>query len=330
VYLARKNNGYQTHYTIRETYRDGDCLKSRDLFHLGTDPSKYIIYPGGKGYYFDEVVEETLREYGVNPTGGELDRIFWDFLDPEIQRVIHGFERKTKKTLSGSDTVVENFHLFDMRRIHFLRFGSMDQRQIHRMPEKFFRALSAKSRDEIEQYFMREERIIRPRELFRYLSVIFDFQRHLLSSYTNQNDVRAQLEKVDTLFIKSVCVLNKDEIFWAGIPGTGKLQEYLRRYVILYFDHAGRPAAPVRRYMHEFMNRHRAYRPPKKVRLSMAEASRLFETPWKDLRQMDAGTFTRLYRKQALKFHPDQGGNQKAFVKLTKLYQNLMKKKDRK
>ena len=62
----------------------------------------------------------------------------------------------------------------------------------------------------------------------------------------------------------------------------------------------------------------------------MAEASRLFETTWENLRQMDSNAFTRLYRKQALKFHPDQGGSQKAFVKLTKLYQNLMKKKRRK
>ncbi len=328
MYLAQERIKQQTHYYIRETFQEDLQLKSRVLFDLGTDPTQYIIYPGGKGYYFDEVVEETLRERGVNPTEGELDRIFWDFLDPEIQRVIQGFERKTKTPQSGSDTVVQDFHLFDKRRIHFLRFGSMDQKQIHRMPGKFFRAISAKSRDEIEQYFMREERIIRPRELIRYLSVIFDFQQHLLSSHPGQTDIRAQQEKVDTLLIKSVCALNKDDIFWAGMPGTGKLQEYLRRYVILYFDYAVRQPSPVPRYLHEFMNRHRAYRPPEKVRLSMAEASRLFETPWKNLRQMDAGTFTRLYRKQALKFHPDHGGNQESFVKLTKLYQNLIKKKD--
>ena len=161
-------------------------MRSRDVFDLGTDPTQYIIYPGGKGYYFDEVLEETLRERGINPTQDELDSIFWDFLDPEIQRVIQGFEKKTKKSLSGPDTVVQDFHLFDRRRIHFLRFGSMDQQDIHRMPDKFFRALSAKSRDEIEQYFMREERIIRPRELIRYLFVIFGLQHHLLYSRPDQ------------------------------------------------------------------------------------------------------------------------------------------------
>ena len=105
---------------------------------------------------------------------------------------------------------------------------------------------------------------------------------------------------------------------------------YLHRYVIAYFDYATQWVAPIPRYLHEFMNRHRTHQPPKKVRLNMAEASRLFETTWKNLHQMDSNTFTKLYRKQALKFHPDQGGDQKAFVKLTKLYENLLKKKSRK
>ena len=330
MYLARTNIGNQTHYSIRESFLDGDCLKSRVLFHLGTDPSRYIIYPGGKGYYFNEVVEETLQEYGVNPTQAELDQIFWDFLDPEIQRVIQGFEKKTKTTLSGSDTAVQDFHLFDKRRVHFLRFGSMDQQQIHQIPDKFFRALRAKSRDEIEQYFIREERIIRPRELIRYLSVIFGLQQRLLYVPPDQTGSGIQQQKVDTLFIESVCALNKDDTFWAGMPRTGKLQGYLRRYVIFYFDHAVQQAAPIPRYLHELMNRHRSHRPPKKVRLNMAEASRLYGTTWENLRQMDSDTFTRLYRKQALKFHPDQGGSQKTFIKLTKLYENLMKKKGRK
>lgn len=330
MYLARKIIRNQTHFSIRETYRDVDCLKSRDLFYLGTDPSAYIIYPGGKSYYFHEEVEEVLIKQGVNPTQDELDRIFWEFLDPEIQRVIQGFERKAKNPISRPDMSNQDFYLFDKRRIHFLRFGSMDQKNLPQLPNRLFGELVGKSRDEIEQYFIKEEHIIRPRELIRYLAVIFGFQQHLLYSRPNQTDGRSQQGKVDTLFIESVCTLNKDDTFWAGMPRTDELQEYLRRYVILYFDHAVQQAAPIPRYLHEFMNRHRTYEPPKKVRLNMAEASRLFETTWENLRQMDSDVFTRLYRKQALKFHPDQGGSQETFVKLKKLYENLMKKKDRK
>ncbi len=101
MYLAQERINQQTPYYIRETFQEDSQLKSRVLFDLGADPTQYIIYPGGKGYYFDEVVEETLIERGVNPTEGELDRIFWDFLDPEIQRVIQGFERKTKTPQSS-------------------------------------------------------------------------------------------------------------------------------------------------------------------------------------------------------------------------------------
>ena len=119
MYLARETIRHQTHFSIRETYRDGDCLKSRVLFHLGTDPAKYIIYPGGKGYYFDEVVENALIEHGLNPTQDELDKIFWDFLDPEIQRVIRGFEQSTSKPMSEQDKGNQNHHLFDMRRTPF-------------------------------------------------------------------------------------------------------------------------------------------------------------------------------------------------------------------
>ena len=185
MYLAQKRNKQQTYYYIRETYREG-CSEKPGSLPSGHRSTRYIIYPGGKGYYFDEVVEETLREHGVNPTQDELDRIFWEFLDPEIQRVIQGFERKAKTAPSGSDTIVQDFHLFDKRRIHFLRFGSMDQRDLHRLPDKFFRALLGKSRDELEQYFMHEERILRPRELIRYLFVIFGLQQHLLYSRPDQ------------------------------------------------------------------------------------------------------------------------------------------------
>jgi DnaJ-class molecular chaperone len=59
----------------------------------------------------------------------------------------------------------------------------------------------------------------------------------------------------------------------------------------------------------------------------MAEAARLFETTWEVLKKMDVKTFMRLYRQQAKKHHPDQGGDQKSFVKLTELYESMLRKK---
>lgn len=329
MYLARKIINRQTHYSIRETYRDGDRLKSRHLFNLGTDPSEYIIYPGGKGYYFDELVEDALRKQGLNPTQDDLDPIFFEFLDPEIQRVIRDFERPIPKPSFQPDGIAPGYHTFDMRRIHYLKCGSMNQRQMECMPDSFYSALANKSRDEIEQHFVVAERIIRPRELIRYLVTIFDLQA-CIQRFGAKTTGRKNLQEVlDTFFMERICDLYDDAAFWSGMPTNQSVAEYLRRYMVLYFDVAGQWTPSIPSYLHDFINRHRTYRPPKKVRLNMQEASRLFETSWENLKKLDCKAFTRLYRKQALKLHPDQGGSNENFVKLTRIYEKLLRKKRR-
>jgi len=327
MYISRNYIDCQLQYSIRETYQDGDCLKSRHLFDLGTDPSKYIIYPGGKGYYFDDAVQIALKQKGLNPTQDDLDPIFFEFLDPEIQRVIRGFERPTAKQPSYRRNAEQSYHLFDMRRVHFLKFGSMNQRQLKQVPATVYGVLAGKSRDELEQHFIMAERIIRPRELFRYLATIFDLQAFLTEWYRNQNENKLLQSEMDLFFQDRVCDLYSDRTFWSGMPSKQGIAEYLRRYMILYFDHAGNWTHATPNYLHDFINRHRIYQPPKKVRLNIREASRLFETPWEILKQMNEKTFTRLYRKQALKLHPDQGGSQETFVKLAQHYERLLKKK---
>jgi len=134
---------------------------------------------------------------------------------------------------------------------------------------------------------------------------------------------------MDIFFLARICDLYTDRTFWSGMSSNQGIEEYLRRYMILYFDRADNWTHSTPNYLHDFINRHRTYRPPKRVRLNMQEASRLFETPWKILKQMDLKTFTRLYRQQALKVHPDQGGSQETFVRLTQIYEKLLKKKHR-
>ena len=132
---------------------------------------------------------------------------------------------------------------------------------------------------------------------------------------------------MDDFFIDAVCTLKDDETFWSGMTVSDRLSEYLVRYVIMYFDYGFPQVSPFQSYLYDFMNRHRSYVPPEKVRLNMAEAARLFETSWEKLKEMDVPSFGRLYRKLALKHHPDQGGNQETFVKLAKYYQGLVDKK---
>ena len=329
VYLARTPIERPTRYFIRETYQDGEVLKSRDVFDLGTDPARFIVYPGGRGYYFDEKVEETLQEQGLNPTQDDLDRIFWDFLDPAIKRVINGFQRTRtpRKTAIGQPT--ETAHLFDRRRVLYLRFAQMDQGNLSRMPPQLFRHLHHKSRDEIEQHFLHEERILKTRELNRYVWTIFDLSAVFRAACGTDPQTNMCQESVDEWFMTALCDLNRDETFWRGTLPADGLQEYLTRYAIIFFDHAFPVMMPPGDAFNDFMNRHRRYVPPKKVRTRMAEAGRLFETDWKKLKQMDARTFTRLYRRQAMKYHPDQGGSKSKFIKLTTFYRHMMRKKKR-
>jgi hypothetical protein len=54
MYLARlPENSNGCRYLIRQSYADGNCYRSRDLFDLGDDPSRFIVYVGGNGFYID-------------------------------------------------------------------------------------------------------------------------------------------------------------------------------------------------------------------------------------------------------------------------------------
>jgi len=195
------------------------------------------------------------------------------------------------------------------------------------MPPKLFRHLHHKSRDEIEQHFLHEERILNPRELNRYVWTIFDLNTVFRAVCNLDPQTNLCQANVDEWFMTALCDLNQDASFCKGTPPAEGLQEYLIRYAIIYFDHAFPAMMPPHDEFHDFMNRHRRYVPPKKVRMNMEEAGRLFDTDWNKLKQMDARTFTRLYRRQAMKHHPDRGGSERKFIKLTAFYRHLIQKK---
>lgn len=52
MYIAQQRKGRKLEFVIRESYRDGTCWRSRDLFPLGTDPGRFLVYPGGNSFTF--------------------------------------------------------------------------------------------------------------------------------------------------------------------------------------------------------------------------------------------------------------------------------------
>jgi hypothetical protein len=111
------------------------------------------------------------------------------------------------------------------------------------------------------------------------------------------------------------------------MPPPDGLREYLVKYVIMYFDSAFPRPRLLQDYMEDFIKRRRGYVPPEKVRRRMQEAGELFGVGFDALKKMGRRELTRLYRQLAMTHHPDQGGSQETFVKLTETYQILLKRK---
>lgn len=327
MYLAREHIKGKTHYIIRQSYPSAGQFKSRDLFNLGTDPTRFINYPGGNSYYYDPVIEEALSNKGLELDHDDLDEIFFEFLDLEIQRVITAFDRGYRnrphhpKAIETSDN--PETHIFDRRRYHYLRFGHSNQRYILNVPDKVFIPLLHKSRDELEHYFGTQEGLLKHNEIGPYVATIFKLDAFRWTPDTNQ-PFQSQM---DAFFIEKLCCLNSDKAFMAGAPEPDGLYQHLIKYAILYFDFNPLIQSLEQQILRDFINRHRIYRPPAKTRIQIKEAEALFGHDWKTLKGMDRASFSRLFRKLALKHHPDQGGDSDTFRRLSHYYKILAEKK---
>ena len=329
MYMAIETIGGQHRYAIRESYPKGPYLLSRDLFDCGTDPGRYIVYPGGRSYYIEETVEDRLRALNVVYDASELDELFFPFIDPEIRWKLEWMDRRRcrrEKSFSREYSAAD-YHRFDRSRMHFLRTGAANQGQIGRMPVKMLRVLAEKSRDEIEQHFMRMERRLNPREIKKYVFVIFDLQRFFASHYATAAPEMLSQKKVDEHFVQEICRLNADHDFWSGMPAGRSLHAYLTRYVVMYFDHDYGQGRFLDQVIRDFINRRRRYRPPRSVRVRLAHAAALFDTGIDALKHMSRAELARLFRRRAQKLHPDKGGDHDTFVKLVAAYHALLRRK---
>ena len=334
MYLAFEKISGKKHYFIRESYRQADHFLSRDLLDLGTDPAGYIIYPGGNAFYVDPEIEDRLIDMGTEPDSDDIEDIFWPFVHPEIRRILETFRGRGKLHQASrrkkSPVIQENieYHIFDKRRMHYLKFGQMDQRDMDRLPLKFFRILHSKSRDEIEHALIKMETVLSPREYKTYTYVIFNLQQFFYESYATNHPQSLNTEKVDTYFIDQVCRLNTDCSFWAGMKAGDRLHDHLVRYVLMYFDHDFAPQSFMDEYIRQFVYGHRAHRAALNTgAFILKRASLAFGESQAALKEMSRKEFARLYRLKALKLHPDKGGDHDKFVRLTDAYHALLKTK---
>jgi hypothetical protein len=303
------------------------------LFDLGTDPRRFIRYPGGNAYYIDEVVEESLAAFGSTPTGDQLDDIFWAFLDPDIRIKLEPFRRREIRARQARrppvDASGDSTHVFDRRRLIFLKTGQKNLNHIDAVPAKMFKILGSKSRDELEQQFIDMERSLHAREVKTYVYAVFNLQDFFTEAFAKTVPDFLDQSKVDAHFISEICKLNEDAEFWAGVDPFGGLNEYLIRYAIMFFDFDFEPRSFMDEYIRGFMNNRRNYRPPvPQPAVSMETVCRIFGKSEETLMNMSNRELARLYRRRARDLHPDQGGKAPQFIKLTEAYESLQRRKN--
>lgn len=318
---------------LRESFLDGEVYRNRDLIDLGDDPEKYIVYPGGSSFYIDDSLFERLKNAGFSVAYDDVEPFFLPFLDPYIRNRIDPFLHRTvNRAWKRMDDqtrkrVFEQTHVFDRRRIHFLRFGQTDLRELDRSPS-LFKILLDKSRDELEQLILEQEQDLSPQEYKRYIFAIFDLQHYFNESCARTMPHALDGERLDEYFLKEVCLLDSDKLFWQGLERDAGLVSYMIRYVIMYFDYSfpgGQTWDEFSRI--HFGSGHQSGPLKGSRRMSMREVTTIFGLKQTELSALSRSALIKLYRTKAQTMHPDKGGDHEAFIELTTAYNELLRTK---
>ena len=334
MYLARKRIGEKTHFLLRESFREGGRYLHRDLFDLGENPSEFIEYPGGNSFHFNDRLTAALRSRGINAGSLKLERVFLPWLPPHIRRVVEQMSRlKTKSrgnlTREAMTRGQARIHIFDRRRFFYLRFGRPESPAVMKRPHRFLNVLLEKSRDETEYFYQEMEDKLPPAERKYYVYLTLDLASQFNGHTARQSPLGLDPERLDQVFLDLLCRLNRDPEFVKADPGDGFLSDYLVHYAVWWFDYEfGRIPGPGR-ISGDFFHYHSRYRQPSAPDHGpdLARAIRVFGLDPEEWRKMSREDLTRIYHRQAMQLHPDQGGDPEAFIELSQAYERLARDK---
>ena len=326
IYLKRIRHPNGFNYVLSETILDHGILKSRDLMDLGGNPSVYIEYMGGAGFCFKPVLEENLRNQGVRFDTEDLEAIFKPFLRPDIRSVIERFERNIKprgRCAHNLDEVTprqRHVHIFDARRLYFLRFGRTDSGELSAKHWKFLDVFLCKSRDEIESLLDTMERQLHPREYANYVYAALGAPL-FFPEFLREYPTALNREKLDGCILQELCRTDGDEDFFLGVERTngGGLHPYLRKYAWLYFDFEFQ----VETWFEGFSSRTRSIPPAQPPAMPLRVAYEVFGISAEEFAGMSRKELKRTFRRKAKKMHPDRGGRHEDFLKLSEAYELL-------
>ena len=242
MYLASIIKAGKTQYEIRQSFID-DSEKEfsyRVIFKLGRDPRQYIEELSSDICYFSSELENAVSIKTDKDPTAILEELLWNFLPAEEQNRLNIFRHRGRgsiRQLSKNDrmAIEKGVHLFDRRRLYYLRYGAVDQSRLFRLNPKLYRPLLNKSRDEREYYFIELEKDLKSNEMKTYVFAIFDLQRFFTESFSATMPEALNQTDIADLFVDELCGLNSDLRFWYGSTLTKNLHYHLIRYLLMFF-----------------------------------------------------------------------------------------------
>lgn len=334
MYLASEIEQGEKRVFIRRSFFDAklETYTYRQVFDLGVNPATFIHEFNERVIYFDESLEDAVaREIGKDPTV-YLEELLWEYLPLTVRKSIKNFSRGDNIKLSPLSAIeqqeVDRFiHIFDRRRLYYLRYNAVDQSRIFRLSDKLYRPLLFKCRDEKEHYISSLEMSLSSREIKKYIYVIFNLQKYYTESYANFMPEALDPGKMEEVFIEELCTLNSDKSFWQDGNISYFLRGHLQKYLIRFFDHEFFSRSFAEDFIRNFYASHRKFRwPEREQAVSDDEMSEIFGMSVKELKKMNKTKLMRLFRKKAKEHHPDHGGDQDKFVILLAAYEALKKR----
>lgn len=334
MYLAKLQLGNSLQYQIRQSYRkDSGEYGYRTLFDLGENPPDFFSIAFDYVVIFRDELLETLKAQLQKDPEAHLEKLLFEFFPQNVQQKLNTFSRKPAEyrgrlTKQEIRAIQDQVHIFDRRRLYYLRYGAVDQSRLTRLHEKCCRPLLSQSRDEREYYFMEEEKVLEPGSYFQYIFAIFNLQKHFKQSFAPWLPEALAREEVEEQFTSAICQLQQDTSFWQSRVSQQFLHTHLARYLWMFFDFVPHQPSFQRDFARAFMGAHRNFKwPERQASASPEKIEEIFGQSAAKLKAMPSEDLTRLYRKKAMELHPDQGGDAEQFIILTEVYTSLLEKK---
>jgi hypothetical protein len=319
MYVAAFRDGRRVRFELRRTVPLEGGLGFEVLADLGEDPRRAVHF-GRFGMSYTEEIQESLAHLDLDVD--ELDEAFAPFA-PQGFRSAASRGTKWRRTVlnMAQEEAIRALHPFDRRRMAYLRSGEINLNRINEVSPKLFLGLAGKSRDEVEQLFLRLERSLPQEEARRYVHASLNLQRHFANLTARTMPEALDPVQLDEAFMSEFCALQTDLVFGFGLSGGP--QAYLRRYAFMHFDFEFVASDGFGRIFEDFMNDFRRPRPRPKTVIP-ERVRELFGLSMDEIRRLSRREFARVFRKKAMSMHPDKGGDHDAFVELLETYKRLV------